>query len=154
MSLKTLREEDLKIFYSISEVARHLGVNTSLIRFWEKEFPQLKPRKNSRGERLYTKKDIQLLERIYHLVKVEGFTLEGARRHLNNRSSSYNQAGVEGLSEGASSPPAATHVQELRDIQERLQAAHERITQLQNRLRKVLGNIKTPNTATLFSTNQ
>ncbi|MCS6981210.1 MAG: MerR family transcriptional regulator [Flavobacteriales bacterium] len=151
MSLKTLGEEDLKIFYSISEVARHLGVNASLIRFWEKEFPQLKPRKNSRGERLYTKKDIQLLERIYHLVKVEGFTLEGARRHLNKRSRSSSQPCTEEPSEVAS-PPSA-NCQELRNIQERLQAAYERIINLQNRLSKVLGNIKTSNNSTLFGPN-
>lgn len=85
MPLKTIKDEDLKIFYSIGEVARHLGVNPSLIRFWEKEFPQLRPRKNRRGDRLYTKKDIQLLEKIFQLVKVEGYTLEGARKHLSAR---------------------------------------------------------------------
>lgn len=152
MSLKTLHEKDLKVFYSISEVARHLGVNASLIRFWEKEFPQLKPRKNSRGERLYTKKDIQLLERIYHLVKVEGFTLEGARRHLTHRSSSYSQPSTEEPSEVAS-PPLPANWQELRHIHERLQAAYERIINLQNRLRIVLGNTMSSNNASLFSPN-
>lgn len=57
-------------------------VNPSLIRFWEKEFPQLHPKKNSRGNRVYSKKDIELFEKIHHLVKEKGFTLDGAKNAL------------------------------------------------------------------------
>ena len=68
-----------KLYYSIGEVAKAFDVNTSLIRFWEKEFPILKPRKNSRGVRYFTPEDIKNLKMIYHLVKEKGYTLDGAR---------------------------------------------------------------------------
>ncbi|MEG9327013.1 DNA-binding transcriptional regulator, MerR family [Salinimicrobium catena] len=71
-----------KLYYSIGEVADAFGVNTSLIRFWEKEFDVIKPKKNAKGNRKFTKEDIRNLELIYHLVKERGFTLEGAKIHL------------------------------------------------------------------------
>lgn len=71
-----------KIHFTIGEVAEQLKVAPSLIRFWEKEFTQLKPQKTEGGTRKYTQKDIQLLKRIYHLVKEEGFTLQGAKERL------------------------------------------------------------------------
>lgn len=74
-----------KLYYSIGEVADMFEVNASLIRFWEKEFPQLHPRKNSRGNRVYSKKDIELFKKIHFLVKEKGFTLEGAKNALRNK---------------------------------------------------------------------
>jgi len=71
-----------KIHFTIGEVAAQLEVAPSLIRFWEKEFPQLKPLKTDGGTRKFTQKDIQVLKRIYHLVKEEGFTLQGAKERL------------------------------------------------------------------------
>jgi DNA-binding transcriptional MerR regulator len=71
-----------KLYWSIGEVAEQLGVNTSLIRYWEKEFGTLKPKRTGKGDRLYTKKDIEQLQRIQHLVKEKGFTLQGAREQL------------------------------------------------------------------------
>ncbi len=71
-----------KLYYGIGEVASAFDVNTSLIRFWEKEFDVLKPKKNAKGNRKFTPKDIKNLELIYHLVKERGFTLEGAKTHL------------------------------------------------------------------------
>ena len=71
-----------KLYHSIGEVAERLGVNTSLIRYWEKEFGTLRPRRNGKGDRLYTMKDIAQLERIHHLVKEKGFTLSGAKEAL------------------------------------------------------------------------
>jgi DNA-binding transcriptional MerR regulator len=71
-----------KLYYSIGEVAEMFGVSKSLIRFWETEFEILKPRKNPKGNRLFTKKDLDNLKIIYHLVKEKGFTLEGARKKL------------------------------------------------------------------------
>ena len=71
-----------KMYYKIGEVAKAFGVNTSLLRFWEKEFKQLKPRKNSKGNRLYTKDDIKILQEIYHLVKEKSYTLEGAKKKM------------------------------------------------------------------------
>ncbi len=71
-----------KRYYSIGEVAEAFKVNASLIRFWEKEFDVIKPKKNAKGNRKFTPEDIRNLELIYHLVKERGFTLEGAKTHL------------------------------------------------------------------------
>lgn len=71
-----------KRYYGIGEVAAAFEVNTSLIRFWEKEFEVLKPKKNAKGNRKFTPEDIKNLQLIYHLVKERGFTLEGAKTHL------------------------------------------------------------------------
>ena len=71
-----------KRYYGIGEVAKAFDVNTSLIRFWEKEFDVLKPKKNAKGNRKFTPEDIKNLQFIYHLVKERGFTLEGAKTHL------------------------------------------------------------------------
>ena len=71
-----------KRYYAICEVANAFGVNTSLIRFWEKEFDVLKPKKNAKGNRKFTPEDIKNLKLIYHLVKERGFTLDGAKTHL------------------------------------------------------------------------
>jgi len=71
-----------KLYYGIGEVAKAFGVNNSLIRFWEKEFDVLQPKKNAKGNRKFTPADIKNLELIYHLVKERGFTLDGAKIHL------------------------------------------------------------------------
>ena len=71
-----------KRYYGIGEVANAFSVNTSLIRFWEKEFDVLKPKKNAKGDRKFTPADIKNLELIYYLVKERGFTLDGAKIHL------------------------------------------------------------------------
>lgn len=76
-----------KIFYSISEVAEMFHVNTSHIRYWEKEFDILKPHKNKKGNRLFTKDDIEQLKLIYHLVKEKGMTLKGAKQKLKDNKS-------------------------------------------------------------------
>jgi len=72
-----------KLYYSIGEVSRAFGVNASLIRFWEKEFDILSPKKNRKGDRFFSSKDINHLKVIYHLVKEKGYTLDGARAALN-----------------------------------------------------------------------
>ena len=74
--------DSLKLYFSIGEAAEILDVNTSLIRFWEKEFIILKPKKNKKGNRQFTKEDIENLKMIYHLVKERGFTLQGAKEKL------------------------------------------------------------------------
>ncbi|MEO1030184.1 MerR family transcriptional regulator [Winogradskyella sp.] len=71
-----------KRYYGIGEVAKAFNVNASLIRFWEKEFDIIKPKKNAKGNRKFTPEDIKNLKFIYHLVKERGFTLEGAKIHL------------------------------------------------------------------------
>jgi len=75
-------KEITKLYYSIGEVADMFDVNASLIRYWEKEFDVLKPKKNAKGNRLFTQKDIDNLKLIYHLVKERGFTLDGAKNRL------------------------------------------------------------------------
>lgn len=71
-----------KRYYSIGEIAKAFDVNASLIRFWDGEFDILKPKKNAKGNRMFTPEDVNNLKLIYHLVKERGFTLEGARTHL------------------------------------------------------------------------
>jgi DNA-binding transcriptional MerR regulator len=71
-----------KLYYTIGEVAKMFDVNTSLIRYWEKEFSIIKPKKNSKGNRLFTKKDIENFHLIYHLVKERGLTLQGVKDKL------------------------------------------------------------------------
>ncbi len=78
------KDKDLKLYYSISEVADMFGVNQSLLRFWEKEFPQIAPKTNSRGVRQYRKDDVETIRLIYHLVKEKGMTLTGARQRLRD----------------------------------------------------------------------
>ena len=81
-----------KLYYSIGEVASMFGVNTSLIRFWEKEFDIIKPKKNKKGNRFFTKEDIEHFHLIYHLVKERGLTLKGAKKKLkeNKEDSVHN----------------------------------------------------------------
>ncbi|MBR3959415.1 MAG: MerR family transcriptional regulator [Bacteroidales bacterium] len=89
-----------KLYYNISEVAEMLGVNTSLLRYWETEFPELRPAKNKKGTRSYTQKDIDLLRRIHYLTKECGLTLDGARQQLkSDKSPDRNLQLVETLTE-------------------------------------------------------
>jgi DNA-binding transcriptional MerR regulator len=81
-----------KIYFTIGEVADMFDVNTSLIRFWEKEFPQLQPRKNARGNRVYTKKDVELFRKIHHLVKERGYTLDGAKLAFKQTTPSHQKS--------------------------------------------------------------
>ncbi len=73
-----------KKYYSIGEVAEQLDVATSLIRFWETEFDIIKPKKNRKGNRQFTREDIENVKLIYHLVKERGYTLQGAKDILKN----------------------------------------------------------------------
>ena len=78
------KDKELKLYYSIKEVAQQLGVNESTLRYWEKEFPQLKPKTQTLNKvRQYTAEDMELLKTIYNLVKVRGFKLAAARKMLN-----------------------------------------------------------------------
>ncbi len=72
-----------KLYYTIGEVAKMFDVKTSLIRFWEKEFDIIRPKKNKKGNRIFTQKDVENFHIIYHLVKERGFTLQGAKDKLN-----------------------------------------------------------------------
>jgi DNA-binding transcriptional MerR regulator len=76
------QKETEKLYYHIGEVAKMFNVNTSLIRFWEKEFDIIKPQKNKKGNRMFTKEDVDNFYIIFHLVKERGFTLQGAKDKL------------------------------------------------------------------------
>lgn len=80
-----------KYYYSIGEVAKMFGVNTSMIRYWENEFDVLRPRKNKKGNRLFTERDVRYVHVIYHLTKVKGYTLAGAKLALKEKFSEYEE---------------------------------------------------------------
>ena len=84
-----------KLFYPIGEVAQMFEVSVSAIRYWEKEFDILKPKKNKKGNRMFTKKDVDNLKIIYHLTKERGFTLEGAKKKLReNKADTIDNVGI------------------------------------------------------------
>ncbi|MEO5642980.1 MAG: MerR family transcriptional regulator [Bacteroidia bacterium] len=77
-------QETVKLYYSIGEVAKMFDVNASLLRFWEKEFDIIKPKKNKKGDRIFTQEDVADFRAIYHLVKERGYTLQGAKEKLKS----------------------------------------------------------------------
>src|SRR5437660_12080973 len=93
-----------KLYYSIGEVAKMFDVKTSHIRFWSKQFDVIKPATNKKGNRLFTKADVENLKRIYHLVKEKGFTLKGAKVELRQERKRERE-------NGSAAPPitVATH---------------------------------------------
>ncbi len=111
-----------KMFWTIGEVASELGVNTSAIRYWEKEFGTLRPRRTGRGDRLYTRKEIDHLKRIQHLVKEKGFTLNGAKEQLREP-------------EAAPPPPTLEPVPDHRpELRERLGRVRQALIALRGKL--------------------
>lgn len=86
-----MEETNSKYYYSIGEVADMFGVNTSMIRYWEKEFDVLRPRKNKKGNRLFTERDVRYVHMIYHLTKIKGYTLAGAKMALKEGFSDYEE---------------------------------------------------------------
>ncbi|MBQ8601183.1 MAG: MerR family transcriptional regulator [Bacteroides sp.] len=87
--------KELKMYYSIGEVAKMFGVNESLLRYWEKEFPIIAPRKAGGNVRQYRKEDIENIRLIYHLVKEKGMTLQGAKLRLKtSREKTINSSEV------------------------------------------------------------
>ena len=98
-----------KLYYSIGEVADMFDVNTSLIRFWEKEFNSIRPKKNKKGNRLFSPKDVIAIDQIYLLVKEKGFTLEGAKKAM--------KSGEIPADEGSSNSDV---IQKLESIREKL----------------------------------
>lgn len=93
MALKV--DKELKLYYSISEVAKMFGVNESLLRYWEKEFPMIAPKKAGGNIRQYRKEDIENIRLVYHLVKEKGMTLAGAKQRLKmNKETTMNTAEI------------------------------------------------------------
>jgi DNA-binding transcriptional MerR regulator len=93
--------EELEQFYiNIGDLAKKFDVSVSLIRYWEKEFKQLKPEKSIKGTRKYSKKNIDVFSQIYRLIKIDGFTIEGAKEKLNHKPIiQNNQQAIEKLTE-------------------------------------------------------
>jgi DNA-binding transcriptional MerR regulator len=93
-------EELDKLYINIGELAKKFNVSVSLIRYWEKEFKQLKPEKTIKGTRKYSKKNIETFNLIYRLIKIEGYTIEGAKEKLNAKPQiQSNQEAIEKLTE-------------------------------------------------------
>ena len=80
-----LEESSDKLYYTMGEVTKKLNVAPSLLRFWEKEFDEINPKKSIKGNRLYTKSDIELLKLIYHLTRQQGLTLNGVKERLKSK---------------------------------------------------------------------
>lgn len=78
------KDKDLKLYYSIKEVADDIGVSESTLRYWESEFRQISPKKGANNVRRYTKEDIKMVRLVYHLVKERGLTLAGAKQYLKS----------------------------------------------------------------------
>tara|TARA_B100001758_G_C18344398_1_gene576210 strand:- start:876 stop:1211 length:336 start_codon:yes stop_codon:yes gene_type:complete len=107
--MKLNSKKSNKLFYKISEVAEMFNVNVSAVRFWEKEFDILKPKKNKKGNRLFTQKDIKNIHIIYHLLKERGFTLEGAKKKLkDNKNDTINNLEI------------VTHLRDIKKFLEKL----------------------------------
>ena len=89
-----MSDEIVKRYYSIGEVAEMFAVNASLLRHWETEFDTIRPKKNRKGERQYTQKDVDTIRLIYGLVKDKGFTLQGAKDFMKQRNQQDAEKGA------------------------------------------------------------
>ncbi len=83
-----------KLYYNIGEVAKAFNVKTSLLRFWENEFDEIKPKKKKSGTRKYTPKDVEIIQLIYNLVKERGMTLDGAKKQLKQKNNSLSKNSI------------------------------------------------------------
>lgn len=105
-----------KTYYKIGEVSRYTAVKTSVLRFWETEFPFLSPEKSSTGQRLYTKQDIALVQQIKQLLYQDKYTIEGVRKKLAPRKPLTNSNSTE-----SPKTPDGLHVL-LQEVRQELQA--------------------------------
>lgn len=112
--------KDLKLYYSIREVSRMLGIAEHTLRFWEKEIPSLHPKKTAGGTRQYTKEDIELVRLIHHLIKEQGLTVKAARARLKT---SKRQV-----------VDRQTIVERLKNVRDELQKIKEKLDELNNTL--------------------
>jgi DNA-binding transcriptional MerR regulator len=106
-----------KLYFRIGEVARLLEVKPHVIRFWEKEFKSLRPKKSAAGQRIFSRKDVERLVAIKHLLYEQGFTIDGARKHLREKGFEPDTAREE-------------EVARVDHMRERLVAARSRLTAL------------------------
>jgi DNA-binding transcriptional MerR regulator len=116
-----------KLYYTIGEVADMFSVNTSLIRFWEKEFNLIQPKKSKKGNRMFTPKDIENFNKIYHLVKTNGYTLEGAKKALKSKQT------VTDSKESTNSNQQLTEALEVNDsLVQKLEEIKQKLIRLKN----------------------
>jgi DNA-binding transcriptional MerR regulator len=116
-----------KLYYTIGEVADMFSVNTSLIRFWEKEFNLIQPKKSKKGNRMFTPKDIENFNKIYHLVKTNGYTLEGAKKALKSKQT------VNDAKESTNSNQQLTEALEVNDsLVQKLEEIKQKLIRLKN----------------------
>jgi DNA-binding transcriptional MerR regulator len=104
-----------KLYYSISEVSRITGLEQHVLRYWESQFESLRPSKNRAGNRIYTNKDINLIFEIKHLVRDEGFTIEGAKKVLSARSTTH-ESKDDGLKQQTPSDNNQPNLEEIKSI--------------------------------------
>ncbi|MFM6946276.1 MAG: MerR family transcriptional regulator [Flavobacteriales bacterium] len=119
--MPTIENQSLsKLYYSIGEVAELLQVNASLLRFWEKEFNLSVSKKNKKGNRLYTAKEIEKIQRIYQFVKIEGYTLEGAKKALKTKAEpqivEQNEVAITSNEGRVASSPSIASIQQTSNI--------------------------------------
>ena len=105
-----------KLYYSIGDLSNLFGVNSSLLRFWEKEFQFVISKKNAKGNRLYSIKEIEKINRIYLLVKIEGYTIEGAKKALKSK----DKISINENNPRSKETNNATLIQKLESIKQRL----------------------------------
>ncbi|HCC63663.1 MAG TPA: transcriptional regulator [Flavobacteriales bacterium] len=122
-----------KRYHSISEVAKMLDVNPSLLRFWEKQFKQIQPKTNARGKRAYRQEDIDVIRRIYDLVKVQGLTLEGARKAMSARKGEAKERGAQAASAARAASAVATPAVDPAEVAKREEAV-SRLKKVRQRL--------------------
>jgi DNA-binding transcriptional MerR regulator len=113
-----------KLYYRIGEVARLCVVETYVLRFWETEFPQLKPNKSGAGQRLYRRREVDLARRIRHLLYEEGYTIPGARQAIQTETRKPAESGQLRLAEAGSAPKLGKLRTELKEILGMLSTAH------------------------------
>lgn len=110
-----------KIYYSIREVAEKTGIEPQVLRYWEKEFPMLRPRRARAGKRLYRERDIKIALAIRRLRQDEKYTLQGARERLREKPSLWRDLSVETETAGAGQPPEPEEVlKEMRGMLDEL----------------------------------
>ncbi|MCU0609765.1 MAG: MerR family transcriptional regulator [Chitinispirillaceae bacterium] len=116
-----------KIYYSISEVCSMTGLEPHVLRYWESEFPQLRPKKNRAGNRAYREKDIEMVQYIKRLLYEEKFTIPGAKKRLSETRAHNPEPAVEPAAAAISQPPAAD-MSTLREVKQELAEVLELLT--------------------------
>jgi DNA-binding transcriptional MerR regulator len=123
-----------KLYYSISEVSRMVGLEQYVLRYWETEFEQLRPQKNRAGNRIYTEKDIDIIKLIKRLTREDRYTIEGARQVLN-------QAGENGIENLAAEGTASLTVQTAEEaVREALESLRATLVALRSRLAETVAD--------------